>query len=229
MNNKKFKDLYIEFENAITKTYPKETGTSANKIKNLRSKKINPFYNKYDFIDFCRDCRNITTHDIYGNEYLNFPEEMIENFQAIVEEVKHPFTIYNKATINVFTANLNDNVKKIMREMINKSYTHVPIYHNNKLVGIFSENTLFNYLYENEIVEISDETLFCDIKDYIDINNYKEIIKFVARDELYDKVVNSFIEEFKNKNKLSCVLVTNSGKPTEKILGILTAWDIVGR
>ena len=37
------------------------------------------------------------------------------------------------------------------------------------------------------------------------------------------------INEFKKGSKLSCVLVTQNGKKDEKIIGILTAWDILGR
>ena len=47
--------------------------------------------------------------------------------------------------------------------------------------------------------------------------------------KLYDDVVNEFISEFKNKNKLSCVMITQNGKETEKVIGIITAWDIIGR
>ena len=42
-------------------------------------------------------------------------------------------------------------------------------------------------------------------------------------------LINEFISEFKNKNKLSCVMITQNGKETEKVIGIITAWDIIGR
>lgn len=88
---------------------------------------------------------------------------------------------------------------------------------------------LFNYLYENEIVEIDENTLFKDIKDFISFNNSKEIIKFASRNRLYDDICLEFINEFKKGSKLSCVLVTENGKEEEKVIGILTAWDILGR
>lgn len=229
MNNKKLKDLYTEFEDAINKTYPDITGKIYEKIECLKRKRINPFFSEYEFIDFCRKYRNLISHNVEENKYLDFTNEMIEKFEKIIEEVKRPYTVYSKSTKNLFDANINEYVIDKMKVMIEKSYTHIPIYDNEKLVGIFSENSLFNYLYDNEIVEIDKYTTFNDIKDYIDINNLKEIVKFVSKDDLYDNVVNSFIAEFKNKNKLSCVFITNSGKQTEKVIGILTTWDIIGR
>ena len=97
------------------------------------------------------------------------------------------------------------------------------------MVGIFSENSLFQYILEDNIIEVDKNTTFNDIKKCIDIKFSKEIVKFVAKDNLYDDVVNEFISEFKNKNKLSCVMITQNGKETEKVIGIITAWDIIGR
>ena len=137
----------------------------------------------------------------------------------------------NKATLNIYSKTLNDNVMNTMKDMNEKSYTHIPIYDetNKHLVGIFSENSLFQYILEDKIIEVDENTKFNDIKKCIDIKFSKEIVKFVAKDNLYDDVVNEFISEFKNKNKLSCVMITQNGKETEKVIGIITAWDIIGR
>ena len=156
----------------------------------------------------------------------------VENVdEPIVEEVKHPYKVSNKATLNIYSKTLNDNVMNTMKDMNEKSYTHIPIYDetNKHLVGIFSENSLFQYILEDKIIEVDENTKFNDIKKCIDIKFSKEIVKFVAKDNLYDDVVNEFISEFKNKNKLSCVMITQNGKETEKVIGIITAWDIIGR
>ncbi len=199
------------------------------KIKELKNKHREPYYSQYDFIDFCRECRNRISHDGYENDFIFYGDEMIKKLDEVIEEIKHPYKVYDKATKNIYSANLNDNVRKVMLEMINKNYTHIPVYNNNRLVGIFSEGVLFNYLYKNEIVEIDENTLFSDIIDFISLNNSKEIIKFVDRNKLYDDVCLEFIHEFKKGSKLSCVLVTQNGKEQEKVIGILTAWDILGR
>lgn len=198
------------------------------KIKELKNKHREPYYSQYDFIDFCRECRNRISHDGYENDFIFYGDEMIKKLDEVIEEIKHPYKVYDKSTKNVYSANLNDNVREKMKKMMENNYTHIPIYDNNKLVGIFSEGVLFNYLYENEIVEIDENTLFKDIKDFISFNNSKEIIKFASRNRLYDDICLEFINEFKKGSKLSCVLVTENGKE-EKVIGILTAWDILGR
>lgn len=231
MNNiEKFRKLFLEFEVATRKKVGNDRLNLDECIKELKSKRINPYIRDDNFIDFCRRLRNINFHNINDNYYL-ITDETIAKLEKIVEEVKHPYKVSDKATLNIYSKTLNDFVWNAMKDMNEKSYTHIPIYDetNKHLVGIFSENSLFQYILEDKIIEVDENTTFNDIKYCIDIKLSKEIVKFVARDKLYDDVVNEFISEFKDKNKLSCVMVTQNGKETEKIIGIITAWDIIGR
>ncbi len=231
MNNiEKFRKLFLEFEVATRKKVGNDRLNLDECIKELKSKRINPYIRDDNFIDFCRRLRNINSHNINDNYYL-ITDDTITKLEKIVEEVKHPYKVSDKATLNIYSKTLNDFVWNSMKDMNEKSYTHIPIYDetNKHLVGIFSENSLFQYILEDKIIEVDKNTTFNDIKKCIDIKLSKEIVKFVAKDNLYDDVVNEFINEFKNKNKLSCVMITQNGKETEKVIGIITSWDIIGR
>ena len=231
MNNiEKFGKLFIEFEVETKKKINNDNLTLDECIKELKLKRQNPYIREDSFIDFCRRLRNINYHNINDNYYL-ITDDTINKLKEIVEEVKHPFKVSSKATINIYSKTLKDKVLPTMNDMNEKSYTHIPIYDedNKNLVGVFSENSLFQYVMEDKIIEVDDKTTFNDIKKCIDLNLSKEIVKFVSKDKLYDDVVNDFVKEFKNNNKLSCVMVTHNGKPTEKVIGIITAWDIIGR
>ena len=231
MNNiEKFRKLFLEFEVATRKKVGNDRLNLDECIKELKSKRINPYIRDDNFIDFCRRLRNINSHNINDKYYL-ITDDTITKLEKIVEEVKHPYKVSDKATLNIYSKTLNDFVWNSMKDMNEKSYTHIPIYDetNKHLVGIFSENSLFQYILEDKIIEVDKNTTFNDIKKCIDIKLAKEIVKFVAKDNLYDDVVNEFINEFKNKNKLSCVMITQNGKETEKVIGIITSWDIIGR
>lgn len=227
-NTEIFRRKFLEFENLVIHEEDNDEKLSK-KLAEFRSKHREPYYSQRDFIDFCRECRNRLSHNGYENDFIFYGDKMLEKFDEIIEEIKHPYKVYDKATKNVYSAYLNDKVRDVMLEMMNKSYTHIPIYDNNKMIGIFSENTLFDYLYKNKIIEVDDNTTFNDVIDFISIDNSKEVIKFVAKNELYDDVCMEFIKEFKKGSKLSCVLVTQNGKSSEKVIGILTSWDIIGR
>ena len=231
-NYEKFNELFIEFEvETKKKVKNRDMKTLDECIKELEEKHYNPYWKERNFIDFFRKLRNIKFHNINYN-YILITNDTIKKLEDIIEEVKHPFKVESKATRHVFSADLNDKVIDIMKEMDKKNYTHIPIYldkSKKELVGIFSENTIFQYLLKDRIIGVDDNTIFADIKEYIDISNSKEIVKFVSRYKLYDDVVNDFICEFKNKQKLDCVMVTENGKDSEHVIGILTSWDIIGK
>lgn len=230
-NNDRFNELFIEFEEETKKKVKNKYLTLEKCIEELKNKRYNPYLREESFIDFCRKIRNIKFHGT-NDHYFLITDDTIQKLEDIVNEVKHPFKIEHKATKNVFSANLHSNVRKIMREMDEKSYTHIPIYSDSsekELVGVFSENSIFQSLIQKQTIEVRDSTTFEDIRTCIDLRNTKEVIKFVSRDKLYDDVVNDFIQEFKDKKKLSCVMVTHHGTSKERVIGILTSWDVIGR
>lgn len=229
-NHERFTKLFLEFEEETKKKIDNSL-TLEECTNKLKEKGYNPYVKESNFIDFCRRLRNMNFHNINDNYYL-ITDNTIEKLEKIVDEVKHPFKVENKATKNIFSATLDDNVLDVMKTMNENNYTHIPIYQDSskkELVGIFSENSIFQYLLKDKIIEVDVDKKFSDIKDCIALENSKEIVKFVKRDKLYDEVVNDFIKEFKDGKKLSCVMVTHSGLKTEKVIGILTSWDIIGR
>ena len=229
MNNiERFRNLFLEFETETKKKVDKDLSLDEC-VRELKNRRLNPYKNEDSFIDFCRRLRNIVSHNVNDNYYL-ITDDTINKLVKILKEVRHPYKVIDKATKNITSKKLNESVLKTMQEMNDKSYTHIPIYDNNKqLAGVFSENSLFQYIMSGNKFDINESTTFNDIKECIDLNMSKEIVKFVARGQLYDDVVNDFIYEFKNDNKLSCVMVTEHGKSTEYVQGIITAWDIIGR
>lgn len=43
----------------------------------------------------------------------------------------------------------------------------IPMIENNRLIGTFDENSLFNYIADNEIVDVDDNLKFSDIMVYL--------------------------------------------------------------
>ena len=213
MNNiEKFRKLFLEFEVATRKKVGNDRLNLDECIKELKSKRINPYIRDDNFIDFCRRLRNINSHNINDNYYL-ITDETITKLEKIVEEVKHPYKVSNKATLNIYSKTLNDNVMNTMKDMNEKSYTHIPIYDetNKHLVGIFSESSLFQYILEDKIIEVDENTKFNDIKnehiaihfdtqtqlekliDYLKIYEYNYGTgRYSSLDEIKDLTVNYF-------------------------------------
>ncbi len=231
MNNiEEFRKLFNEFEDETKKKFNYRYDKISECIKELVKDRKNPYFRERSFIEFCTRLRNLASHNNNDNYYL-ITDETVEKLGQILYEVKNPYKVYEKATINVYSNTVNDKVLLAMNKMNEENYTHIPIYEEDgrTLAGVFSENSLFQYVIDDKIIEIDDNTTFNDIRKCIDLNNSKETIIFVHRNELYDNVVNDFIKVFNEKQKLAYIMVTENGKQTEKVIGIITAWDVIGR
>lgn len=186
-------------------------------------------------LDFIRDVRNFNTHQM-GIEY-KYPicpsPEVNLLLKNIIDEIKNPPTIYNsKICIKkqlMYCRTLEDRIYETIKKMTEKLYTYVPILEDGKLVGVFSENTLLDIVNLESGIIIDEETKFDSIKSALMIENHSmEDFVFVARNKnVYD--IELLFKDYFSRNKiLGCIYVTENGKRDEQILGMLTAWDVLG-
>ena len=94
---------------------------------------------------------------------------------------------------------------------------------------MFFENTIFSYIVDNEALLLGDEIKIKEFEKFIPLDMHEsEIFKFVSKDKLLYEVEDMFEEELRDNKRLSVIFITEAGKTTEKILGMITAWDIAG-
>lgn len=127
---------------------------------------------------------------------------------------------------DICCASMNDRVLPIMRIMEERSFTHIPILEDKRVIGIFSENTLLSHMIRNEISLIDDSTTFEEMAELLPIEAHaSETFGFIARNALAAEVSAKFQASFAKGERLGMLFVTANGKPNERLLGIITAWD----
>ena len=183
---------------------------------------------------YCREVRNLLAHNpkLGANYPVEVSEEMVNLLKATMQKIVNPDradTVMIHSN-QVLTKTLSDSVLQTMQEMNEHSYTHIPIVEDGKVIGVFSENTVFSYVVDEEIIEINDKTKFTDIKEYLPVEKHvTETIEFVGRNVLLTSIVNQFNSKLNKRERIGLMIVTNSGKNTEKMLGIITPWDVAAR
>ena len=230
-NIDKFLELYKKIEFFAKKTYncSPEQGFILPLINDRR------FGSYYQKIDYCRKVRNLISHNSKFND--GFPieptNEMIAFLQEkIIDVFEKPKKIRDIWIIKekIRSAKLNDKVLPIMKDMRENKYTHIPIIENEQVVGIFSENTLFEFIINEEIMSIDEKTLVSDFKNLLPLDEHRsESFYFVSKEETLDKIRKMFESNFTENKRIGMIFVTHSGKPTEKMLGIVTPWDVLGK
>lgn len=155
--------------------------------------------------------------------------KLLERYQSIRDALLNPKVALSIAvpTNKIYTATLETPLKNVLKKMNENTFTHVPIIKNNMMTGIFSENTLLSYLAEKGETVILDDMKIGEFKEYLPFKAHKgERFEFLSRKAELAEVYDIFYQAIKVHERIGMVFVTEHGKPTEKPLGIITAWDL---
>ncbi len=115
--------------------------------------------------------------------------------------------------------------------MAENTFTHVPVVKNGIFQWLLSESVFVQWL--SEVIEkgeiITEATSVSQLRKYVKRTN--DDYMFLSREADVYQIKEEFervTRERKDRNfkRLGVIFISNSGKPTEKILGLITAWDI---
>lgn len=234
-NAEQFIAIYNEIDDYMRiQLREKDTVSHTRLIGTMASKGYYVFRNYGKDLEQYAKLRNAIVHNPNSKQYnpIAEPHEIVVlKYQEIFDKVLNPPLALEKLAIkreSIYTTTLHTNTLDVMKTMNSKTYTHVPVIVDEKLVGVFSENTLFSYIADKEVVFI-DELTINDFIDYLPIHDHvSEIFVFVPRTITVYEIEDIFRREFKDNKKISAIFITEKGREDEKLLGIITPWDIAG-
>lgn len=198
-----------------------------------RISRINPEVNRYTFeLRSFSKLRNMLVHDGSGTNEMPLIEPTdfaIKRYQELADLIMKPKKALNIAVRKeyLFTVGLEDMATEVMAEMNKKTFTHAPVMKDGKMVGVFSENTVFAYLVKEKQSLIDGETTINDFKDFIGFEDHpSEKFVFVSSNSTAMEVREIFSDAVKNGVRIGMIFVTANGKAEESLLGVITAWDL---
>ena len=190
-------------------------------------------YSKYrNEIKYCQEVRNLLSHKrkINGAYAVEPAENMLKFIDKLISGIKNRPTCRDiqVGMKDVYWQPMTGNVRKAMQIMCSRGYSSIPILENGTVIGIFDENSIFNYLAENEKIEITDELTFSDIKEYIALEKRdSRTYIFFRSGEFVEKLEDEIEAVFRKGKRVGIAFITQSGRPNEKLMGIITPWDII--
>ncbi|NLA85224.1 MAG: CBS domain-containing protein [Clostridiales bacterium] len=157
---------------------------------------------------------------------------VIEKYKKIRDSVLSPAIALDTIAVrseNIYTASLDDKVLDVMLTMNKYAYTYVPIIEDERLIGVFSENTVFSYIVNTGNVLLDKDAKIKEFSKFIPIDKHEsESFAFVSRGTPVIDIEDMFAKELRQGKRLAVVFITDTGDPDEKLLGLITAWDIAG-
>ena len=226
VGKKEFMDACCEFEMAVKNKYNLKDSESA--YMYLYS--IPSFTTLRDEIHVIRTLRNMVAHnsiEIDGKEMISFSPALISTLKKITYSIANPILVKDCMITNLTSARLEDSISKTMKIMKEKGLSHIPVLdEENKLLGVFSQSTLFAKMSEEGNHE-KVETLE-DVAKYLPIDKHdNETFAFIAIEEDIEKAKSMFKRTRQNKKRTVMLFVSKNGQSQERVLGILTPWDVL--
>lgn len=228
-NSENFLEKYKKLEETVRVTY---------KIKDQQS--ISYYLSeqsKYKWcaeeIKYCQDVRNILAHKRkINNSYAVEPNEnMIKFIDDLIEKIKNRPRCSNvQIPFNkVYWRSLSDTVKDTITQMKENLFTHIPILDEKKrVIGVFDENSVFEYISNEEIMSIDENLKFSDILKYLSLDNREmESFIFVKANSFTEDLEDKIEIALKKGKRIGLAFVTVNGNPNEKLQGIITPWDLI--
>lgn len=171
--------------------------------------------------------RNVFAHGDRDQYIAEIKQIAFDQLDLILKLIDNPPVIGNIFSKSVFTASSNEITEVVLRAMQQKLYTHVPIYDDNKFIGLLTETTLLDWLVENinEGRAQFYKRRICDINlSYLN-SKANRFLFAPAGTSIFD-VYQKFLNAIDGNARLGAILITENGKRDERLLGIITAWDL---
>lgn len=221
--NIRFKEKFGEFEKYVKEKYGVNSlSDDVFDNEGLKDKKV--------LWKHSRALRNILSHD-GGMDFANITPEKLEEFCNAVDKIMHPkkaIELCIKANA-VYKATENEIAINVIKTMLDNNYTCTPIIDNEqKIIGVFSSHSLMLYINKNpEVVEDFSKITIKDLIDVCKLNCNNDIeYKFISKDVQEDSIRELFKKSYEQGKRLETIFITHNGSNQEKILGIITHWDL---
>lgn len=233
--SEKFIKIYNELDDFIRKKLNAEEYEDHASLLRVISTQNKLIYSFYKDLKMFSQIRNLLVHNPYKNKakQLFYPNPyVVQMYDDIKNKIISPQKSLDIAIKRpqIYTTTLKDNVIKVMETMNDRTYTHVPVIEDERMIGIFSENTILSYLVNNKDSIITNDLLIEEFRDFIPLEKHpSETFEFVGRSALLSEVEEIFKKSLKKRKRVGVVFITETGKQTEKLIGMITAWDIAGK
>lgn len=198
-------------------------------LDTCRNKRLIPLLSSngnYKFLKTACDLRNMLTHQ---NDIAIPSDDFLNRFKYITKEIIDPIDVYDICIKKdkIVYAQLGSCVLDIIDMMVEAHLSHVPIMEKGKVIGVFSQNTFFQFVYNYRKLKVDDSFT---IKDFVRKGEYQGIndnYLFISRNVKASSILKYLFKKQPIEKRTSVLFITEHGKKDEDLLGIITPIDIL--
>lgn len=154
-------------------------------------------------------------------------DDIVDQIEGLYKQLTQPARVIPRFQRQVEQLTVYQSVSEALAVARQRSYSQFPIYDGKTFVGVLTDNGLSRWLashIEEDIISLRESPL-------ADVMNHEENRKnfeFVGEQTTVDEVRELFGRVWESQvPNMAAVLITANGSPSEKLLGIVTAWDLI--
>ncbi len=230
LRSEQFLKLYRVLEGLLEKRYAGKRGASASVvIEYLHDADSVPC--RAD-LDMCREIRNLLSHNAgeAGEPVVEPSESVLQMLRDIVEYVQRPRLARDCGTPRerILFAHPNDAALDVMRHMLRRGYSHVPVRDRDGLAGVFSAQTLMRYAADAGFDGLDDALRIGQLKGALQFkDDRREKYVFFDREATLNAVRAAFEPRGERNSRPAVAFITEDGTPQTEVLAMLTPSDLI--
>lgn len=149
---------------------------------------------------------------------------VVEALEAVYARLANPPLVVPRFQRTVETISPDHSLAQVLRTIWELEYSQFPVYDDEKFRGLLTENGMTRWLAHH----VSKQMPLVDLEDVpvrrvLPEEEKRQNWLFATRRTTVDEVRMLF----STKKLLEAVLITETGKHTEKPIGIVTLWDVL--
>ncbi|NSL52652.1 CBS domain-containing protein [Calidifontibacillus erzurumensis] len=153
---------------------------------------------------------------------------VVELAEKIAEELTKPKTIIPFFECEVKTFQKTDHLREVLKVIKQHGYSQFPVYDQDRFVGLLTNQGITMWIAQNFDKNSMGNCLDAYLSDVLSFEKIKKNYIFMSKNKNIYDVREKFLNHFDlYATRLEAVLITENGRPDEKLLGLATPFDMV--
>lgn len=228
-NSQRFLSAY----NSIAKELERMLGvnhyTPFYKLVDMAKKKSAVVMTYKDDLKELAHLRNAIVHDKdYPETVIAEPNiAVVEQIENILTEIQKPKLVIPEFQRDVKTFKKTDFLRKALKQMKEHSFSQFPVYDRDYFYGLITDRGIARWIAKN-FEEYNGNIFDIELGDVIrDESNHRNV-EFMSKDHNVYDIRARFLRNAEiYQTRLEAVLITETGNRNEKLLGMVTPFDII--
>lgn len=174
------------------------------------------------------DLRNAIVHQRTSTEYVIAEPhiEVVEHIEHIDEVIARPKLVGQLFRKRVMAFQTSDSLKYTLKVIRKRKYTQFPVYEGQQFKGLLTTVGITNWL-ASSMIHTDSSSLVPTLEDILQHEKNERNYKFISRYMTIYEAEEIFKQGVERGRRFEALLITEHGKPHQKLIGIVTPIDIM--